>query len=1002
MKSEQPDFYKLLVENSKEIICLQRQDGAFLYVNPAFHEMLGYLPEDIQDKSLYDWIHPDDKPGITQEIAEALAHNISLKVRYRILCKNGKYKWLHTNISFIADAATGSVQMLTNAQDISFYMALEEELLTLNKLSENSNALAGIGGWQMELDSERLTWSYEVKKIHEVPPDYIPTLDEAIRFYEPGARSVIESAVSRGVLNQEPWDLELPIITARGNKKWIRVQGQVEAHQGKVTLLYGVIQDITNAYRIKEQIRLNEQKFKAIFHAMFQFIGLLTPDGILLEANESALGFAGIDNSEVLHKPFWDAFWWTDSSREQIKEYVRRASQGEFIREEINVMSIHKEILTLDFSIKPIFDDQGNVVLLIPEGRNITRQKQNEARLRLMQFSIDQASLPVVWIDPDGNVSYINEYGARLLGITREEAVGQKIWTFYPSYTAGSYAHFWETLREERVMNRQLSLANKEGELMEIELTANYISYKDQESNITFFQDVTERIRSERILVESEERLRYALEGTGGGLWDWNVSSGEVYLSMVWKSMLGYLDGELDNSYHTWYGHIHPEDKQKMLTTLQSVYDPPNNTFSFTHRLRCKNGDYRHILSKGIVIQRSPQGKPERIIGINTDITEQTLTQEKLIETQQRFHHAFFNSGSGMALVAPSGGWIDVNDAVCRMTGYSRAELLQMTFQDITHPDDLATDLERSRELIEGLIDTHIMEKRYIHKLGHTIWVNLNATVVRNNAGVPQFFVSHIQDISSLKIAQQSLERQNLRLTSGAEHLTRKNKQLAEFSQIVSHNLRAPVSNINLLLQHYRNAETDKDKEEMVDLLTQSAHALSETLNELTEVIKVQQDKYIQKEDLQFEQVFEKVKQLHAAQINDLKATLRYDFSAAPRISYPRIYLESILMNLLNNALKYHTPGRPPVIDVRTYREGGHLILEFKDNGRGINLDKHSQNIFKLYKTFHKHPDAKGLGLYMTKNQVEAMGGKIFVESKEFEGTKFIVNFNQYQAANAE
>jgi PAS domain S-box-containing protein len=1002
VKVEQPDFFKLLIENSKEIICLQRQDGAFLYVNPSFHEILGYLPGDIQGRSLYEWIHPDDKPGITEEISEAVDRNASLKVRFRVQCKNGKYKWLHAHITFIADAATGAVQLLTNAQDVTFYMALEEELLTLNKLSENSNALAGIGGWQLDLDSERLIWSHEVKRIHEVPSDYVPTMDEAIRFYAPHARPVIESAVNRGALHQEPWDLELPIITARGNKKWIRTQGQLEVAKGKVIRIYGVIQDVTNAYRIKEQIRLNEQKFKAIFHAMFQFIGLLTPDGLLLEANESALGFAGIDNAEILNKPFWDAFWWTDSSREQVKEYVQRAAKGEFIREEINVMSIHKELLTLDFSIKPILDDQGNVVLLIPEGRNITRQKQNEARLRLMQFSIDQASLPVVWIDPDGNVSYINEYGARLLGMTREEATEKRIWTFYPSFTSESYGKFWEKLKQERVINLRVSMANKKGELKEVELTANYISYKDQESNITFFQDVTERIRSERILVESEERLRYALEGTGGGLWDWNVNSGDVYLSVVWKSMLGYLDNELENCYPTWYGHIHPEDKQKMLTTLQSVYEPPENAFSFTHRLRCKNGDYRHILSKGIVIQRNIQGKPERIIGINTDITEQTLIQEKLIETQERFHHAFFNSGSGMALVAPGGGWIDVNDALCRMTGYSRAELLRMTFQDITHPDDLAEDMKHTGELLEGLTDSHIMEKRYIHKQGHTIWVNLNATVVRNKEGEPQFLVSHIQDISSLKIAQQSLERQNLRLTSGAEHLTRKNKQLAEFSQIVSHNLRSPVSNINLLLQYYRNADTDQEKEEMVDLLTQSAHALSETLNELTEVIKVQQDKHIQKEELRFEQVFEKVKQMHAPQINDLKVTLRYDFSNAPLINYPRIYLESILMNLLNNALKYHSADRLPVIDIRTYREGGHLMLEFKDNGRGINLEKHSQNIFKLYKTFHKHPDAKGLGLYMTKNQIEAMGGKIFVESKEFEGTKFIVNFNQYQAANAE
>jgi len=141
---------------------------------------------------------------------------------------------------------------------------------------------------------------------------------------------------------------------------------------------------------------------------------------------------------------------------------------------------------------------------------------------------------------------------------------------------------------------------------------------------------------------------------------------------------------------------------------------------------------------------------------------------------------------------------------------------------------------------------------------------------------------------------------------------------------------------------------------------------------------------------------------MHVPQIADLKASVRCDFSAAPLIDYPSIYLESILMNLLNNALKYSAPERSPVIEARTFWNNGNLMFEIKDNGRGINLDKHSQNIFKLYKTFHKHPDSKGLGLYMTKNQIEAMGGKIFVESKECEGTKFIINFNQYQASNAE
>jgi len=989
------------------MISLQREDGAFVYVNPAFYDILGYAPHEVIGRSPKDWMHPEDTAWVKREVRDAVDYwkshkeDATIRVRFRVRCRNRRYIWLHAQITFMEDNL-GRLQFLTNSQDITFYMALEEELVNLNRLSENSNAIAHIGGWQFDQDSERLTWSPEVKRIHEVPPDYIPSLEEAIIFYAPESRPLMEAHIRGAMITGEGWDLELPIITARGNRKWVRAQGQVEMHAGKVIRMYGAFQDITAAHQIKEQIRLNEQKFKAIFHAMFQFIGLLTPEGLLLEANDSVLSFAGLTLQEILGKPFWEAFWWTDYSREQIKLYIQRAASGEFVREEIIVQSKTGEQLCLDFSIKPILDEQGKVVMLLPEGRNITRQKRNEARLRVMQFSIDQASLPVVWCNADGMITYINECGCQILGVPAEELLGARLWQLSPGSTTDSYEAFWARLKEQKVINLQRALTLRSGKVVELEITANYISYGDHESSVTFFQDITERIQAQRRLVESEQRLRYALEGTGGGLWDWSLDSGNVYLSPIWKSMLGYQDTELENSYQSWYSQIHPEDKQKMLQTIQSVYDPANDTFSLLHRLRSKAGDYRYILSKGIVIQRSPLGKPERIIGINSDLTTQIQTQEKLIETQQRFHHAFFNSGIGMAIIAPNGSWIDVNDAVTKITGFSRTELLHCTFQDITHPDDLARDIAGTNSLLNGTIDVHSMEKRYIHKQGHTIWVNLNATVVRNKVGEPQFFVSHIEDITSLKAAQQSLERQNLRLISSAEHLTRKNKQLAEFSQIVSHNLRAPVSNISILLQYYKSAETTEEKEELVDLLTQSTGNLLDTLNELTEVIKVQQDKHIQKEELAFEQVFEKVKQMHAAQIADVKATVLSDFSGAPVISYPSIYLESILMNFLNNALKYAHPGRSPHIMVRTFWKKGNLLLEFSDNGRGINLEKHSGNLFKLYKTFHKHPDAKGLGLYMTKNQVEAMGGKIFVESKEFEGTKFIINFNQYQAPDAE
>ena len=128
-------------------------------------------------------------------------------------------------------------------------------------------------------------------------------------------------------------------------------------------------------------------------------------------------------------------------------------------------------------------------------------------------------------------------------------------------------------------------------------------------------------------------------------------------------------------------------------------------------------------------------------------------------------------------------------------------------------------------------------------------------------------------------------------------------------------------------------------------------------------------------------------------EINRLDAQIKTDFSAVSVIEYPPQYLNSIIHNLVSNSLKYHYPGRKPLISVRTEKAGDNVILSVSDNGLGIDLVKHKENFFKIGKVFHRHPNAKGFGLYMTKTQVEAMGGGIWVESVPNEGSVFFIEF---------
>jgi signal transduction histidine kinase len=135
------------------------------------------------------------------------------------------------------------------------------------------------------------------------------------------------------------------------------------------------------------------------------------------------------------------------------------------------------------------------------------------------------------------------------------------------------------------------------------------------------------------------------------------------------------------------------------------------------------------------------------------------------------------------------------------------------------------------------------------------------------------------------------------------------------------------------------------------------------------------------------------------AKIAELDASVMGDFHEVTSIHYPLIYLESIMLNLLGNALKYHSPKRKPIIRIRTYQKGKNLFMEVADNGLGIDLVKYGHQMFKMRKTFHFHPEGQGLGLFLIKNQIEAMGGEIMIQSEVNKGATFIVNFNKYETA---
>ena len=249
------------------------------------------------------------------------------------------------------------------------------------------------------------------------------------------------------------------------------------------------------------------------------------------------------------------------------------------------------------------------------------------------------------------------------------------------------------------------------------------------------------------------------------------------------------------------------------------------------------------------------------------------------------------------------------------------------------------------------------------------------------------------------KVAERTeyLKKANEKIQENSALLVFQNKQLMDFCNIISHNLRSPLVNMSMLIGFIEKSKDRAEQKMFIEKLNPVITSLNETFDELVESLQVRQDLEVESEKIALEESLNRTLHSLEGEINESQAVIETNFVDAPVITYPPKYLFSILHNLVSNAIKYRSPDRKPTIKLKTKKSNSSIILSIKDNGLGIDLKKHKDNVFKIRKIFHEHPDAKGFGLYITKTQVETMGGSIWVESVPDEGSTFFIEFKNQE-----
>ncbi|UCS92018.1 PAS domain S-box protein [Echinicola marina] len=381
-------------------------------------------------------------------------------------------------------------------------------------------------------------------------------------------------------------------------------------------------------------------------------------------------------------------------------------------------------------------------------------------------------------------------------------------------------------------------------------------------------------------------------------------------------------------------------------------------------------------------------GKVGGFIMSAEDITQQKINEEKLKISELSFLRNFSNAAIGMALVSLEGYWLKVNKKLCQMIGYTTEELLKLTFAEITHPDDLETDLAFCEELLAGKRENYQMEKRYYHKNGDIVNIILAVSLLRGINNKPMYFISQIIDITELKQAQQKI--QSLLNTTQEQ-----NSRLQNFAHIVSHNLKSHSGNIDFMIDIVLDEKPDLKDLPTIAHLKQASKNLSETIYHLNEVALINTSV---KENLKCISVHEAIHKgienvsalAQSAQVNIInKIEAGHEILGLPA------YLDSIILNFLTNGIRYRSNGKADKLEISSQEQGNYIVIKFEDNGLGMDLQRNGKELFGMYKTFHRHPESRGIGLFITKSQVDALGGKIEVTSEVNKGTMFKVYFQK-------
>ncbi|WP_405413512.1 PAS domain-containing protein [Maribacter sp. Asnod1-A12] len=499
--------------------------------------------------------------------------------------------------------------------------------------------------------------------------------------------------------------------------------------------------------------------------------------------------------------------------------------------------------------------------------------------------------------------------------------------------------------------------------------------------------NITDAVNNEIELNKKDLLLQQQAEITKIGRWEYNIFDNQLLWCSTTKDIHGVpsdFTPSVENAL-LYYKEGHSRN-----TISMALFEAQNKGKSWSNlklQITTANNQEKWVMTSGKPIYN--KGKIAGLIGTFQDIDDQVEANNKTINNEKLLRTLIDNLPVNVYIKDTESRKVLINKAECEYIGANDPnEIIGKNDFDLYSFDDALKSREEDLRVMKTLRPVIGKETIKTNFNGKETSFLSSKIPLLNNKGVAYGIVGISLDITALKEKEKEL-RNIINIASV------QNKKLLNFAHIVSHNLRSHSANFSMLLNFLESEKDEDEKSKIMEMLTTASNSLLETLDNLNEVVSINTNTNIEIKEINLNEKATIANNNLSAFLSNHNTILENNIPKNFNVKSVPTYLENILTNFITNAVKYRDSKKDSHVILSAEKKGDYSILTIADNGLGIDLKKYGKKLFGMYKTFHDHKDARGIGLYLTKNQIDAMNGKVEVKSKVGKGTEFKIFFNE-------